>query len=125
MEFSVNLFEGNWLKSSVEIALAIIILFKIPIMRIKVSLFACAVISVIWHLSAPETISAASFSWRFLLLESLRYLSWIIVLLYLLMLSRQSKLPNSWAYSLYTALAIILTLFIYNIDNDALFPSQF
>ncbi|MEG3754539.1 XrtA/PEP-CTERM system histidine kinase PrsK [Psychromonas arctica] len=123
MEFSFNLIEGNWLKSCVEIALAMIVLFKVPILRIRISLFACAVISVIWHSSVPESISAASFSWSFLLLESLRYLSWIIALLYLLMLSRQSKLPNSWAYSLYAAMTVILVLFLYNIDNEALFPS--
>jgi len=61
MEFSLNLIEGNWLKSCVEIALAMIILFKVPILRIRISLFACAVISVIWHSTVPGSISAASF----------------------------------------------------------------
>jgi len=123
MELNLSLSNPYWLHSSVEIALAIIILFKVKILRIKVSLFACALISVIWHISVPDSISSASLSWGFFLLESLRYLSWVIVLLYLLMLARDSKLPNIWAYNLYAALFITLFLFIYNFNNTDLFPS--
>ena len=123
MELNFSLSNPYWLHSSVEIALAIIILFKVKIIRIKVSLFACALISVIWHISVPDSISSGSLSWSFFLLESLRYLSWVIVLLYLLMLARSSKLPNIWGYSLYITLLITLFLFIYNVNNTELFSS--
>ena len=124
MELNLILNQGNWLNSCVEIALAIIILFNISITRIKISLFTCAIISIIWHVSVPDVISASSLSWSFFLLETLRYLSWVIVLLYLLMLTRGSKLPNIWAYSLYTALLVTLSLFIYSFNaNTGLFPS--
>ena len=124
MELNLILNQGNWLNSCVEIALAIIILFNISITRIKISLFTCAIISIIWHVSVPDVISASSLSWSFFLLEALRYLSWVIVLLYLLMLTRGAKLPNIWAYSLYTALLVTLSLFIYSFNaNTGLFPS--
>lgn len=123
MELNLSLSDTHWLHSSVEVALAIIILFKVKLIRIKISLFACAVISIIWHLSVPNSISAASLSLAFFLLESLRYLSWVIVLLYLLMLARGTKLPNIWGYSLYATLFITLSLFIYNFNNAELFSS--
>ncbi|MEL0660714.1 XrtA/PEP-CTERM system histidine kinase PrsK [Psychromonas arctica] len=124
MELNLILNQGNWLNSCVEIALAIIILFNISITRIKISLFTCAVISIIWHVSVPDVISASSLSWSFFLLEALRYLSWVIVLLYLLMLTRGAKLPNIWGYSLYTGLFVTLSLFIYSFNaNTGLFPS--
>ena len=124
MELNQILNEGNWLNSCVEIALAIIVLFNISITRIKVSLFACAVISVIWHASAPDVVTASAWSWSFFFLDILRYLSWVIVLLYLLMLTRGAKLPIMWAYSLYTALLVTLSLFIYSFNHStALFPS--
>ncbi|MEJ6121122.1 PEP-CTERM system histidine kinase PrsK [Vibrio sp. 2-Bac 85] len=123
MELNLVVSDIHWLNSSVEIALAVIILFKVKLLRVKLSLFACAVVSVIWHGAVPDTISAGSLSWGFFLIESLRYLAWVIVLLYLLMLARGTKLPNIWAYGLYGTLLITLTLFIYNINNTALFPS--
>jgi len=123
MEFNLILNEGNWLNSCIEAALAIIILFNVPILRIKISLFACALISILWHISAPDSISSNSLSWSFLLLESLRYLSWVIVLLYLLMLSRGTKLPNTWAYGLYATLFATFSLYVYNFNSLEIFPS--
>ena len=114
MELNLNVSDIHWLNSSVEIALAVIILFKVKLLRVKLSLFACAVISVIWHSSVPDTISAGSLSWGFFLIESLRYLAWVIVLLHLLMLARGTKLPNIWAYGLYITLFITLSLFVFN-----------
>ena len=123
MELSHNFRDIYWLNSCVEIALAIIILFKVPIPRVKINLFVCAVISVIWHISSPDLISTASLSWSFFLLEFLRYLSWVILLLHLVMLARGTKLPSLWAYCLYSALITISLLFIYNVNNTDYFPS--
>jgi putative PEP-CTERM system histidine kinase len=122
MEFIHSLNEDGWLHSCVEITLAFIIVYYIPILRIKLSLLACAIISILWQVVVPDSISASVFSTSFLLLEALRYLSWVIVLLHLLMLTRGTKLPKSWAYSLYLTISVILVLFISSLNTYNLFP---
>ena len=123
MEFIHSLNEGGWLHSCVEVTLALIILFYIPILRIKLSLLIYALVAVCWQVSIPESLTYSMLSWSFFLLESLRYITWIIVLLHLLMLARGAKLPTVWNYGFYLTLAITSSLFIYHFNDYEPFPS--
>ncbi|MFT5880914.1 MAG: putative PEP-CTERM system histidine kinase [Moritella sp.] len=118
MDYYYNLKILGWLAGSVEIALAITVLFKISITRIKVSFFACAVISAVWHISLPISPEfSVVTSWQFLFMEGLRYLAWLLILVHLLMLSRGTKLPVTWALNLYLSLTLLLLLLAYTLSS--------
>jgi putative PEP-CTERM system histidine kinase len=116
MDYYSNLQITDWLSACIEIALFLTILIKIPIKRIKVSFSFCILISAIWHVSIPNTLSKHEITnMTFILLEGLRYLSWIILLTQLLMLSQSAKLPRQWSISLYSCSVFFLATFIYSL----------
>ncbi len=119
MDFYQNIEFSDLLLSSVEIALAVIVLLKIRITRIKISFLICAITSAIWHLSIPNQLdSPLVSSLQFTLLETLHYLALLLMLLSLLMLSRNTRLPRCWSISLFTTIPILMVAFVYSLSLE-------
>ena len=84
MDFYSKLTVLDWFGASVEVVLALVILFKISVTRIKLSLFSYAIVSGLWQVYLPVSpYDTAVSSWAFLSIEGLRYLTWLLALLYL------------------------------------------
>ncbi len=116
MEYYSGLHMTSWLSACVEIALLFTIIIKIPVKPIKVSFFLCILISAIWHVSIPNTLDKHEVvNMSFMLLEGLRYISWIILLTQLLMLAQNATLPFRWSIGLYSCLGIFCAAFIYSL----------
>ena len=121
MDFYQNTGIGDISLISVEIALAITVFFKVRIIRIKASFVICAMTAAIWHISMPIQLSSPLVnSLQFLLIESLRYLTSLLILLSLLMLSRSTKLPKVWTWALSITLPTLFIYFIYSLTLEVL-----
>lgn len=121
MDFYQHIEFSDLLLGSVEIALAITVLLKIRITPIKGSFFAYALTATIWHISMPTLLSTPSVhSLQFLLIEALHYLTLILMLLCLLMLSRSTKLPALWKRTLSITIPALAISFLYSITLEVL-----
>ncbi|MCP5078217.1 MAG: PEP-CTERM system histidine kinase PrsK [Psychromonas sp.] len=121
MHFYQNTVFSALLLISVEIALAITVFFKIRVTRVKVSFIACALTAALWHLSMPPQLNnPIVYSLQFQLIEALHYLTLLLMLLCLLMLSRSTKLPKIWLWTLSLLLPFLTILFIYSLTIELL-----
>jgi len=119
MDFYQNTELSDLLLISVEIALAITVFFKIHVTRVKASFIACALTAALWHISLPTQLhNPIVNSLQFLLLEALHYLTILLMLLSLLMLSRSTKLPKLWGWTLSIAIPTLVFLFIYSLTIE-------
>ncbi|PKF61428.1 PEP-CTERM system histidine kinase PrsK [Psychromonas sp. psych-6C06] len=116
MDFYQNTEFSNLLLGSVEIALAIVVFFKIHITRTKISFLIYALCAVVWHISLPTQLDSYLVnSAQLLIIEALRYLTLLLMLLCLLMLSRGTKLPALWSTTLFITIPVLIISFIYSI----------
>jgi putative PEP-CTERM system histidine kinase len=119
MDFYQHIQFSDLLLISVEIALALTVIFKVRITRIKTSFLVCALTAGVWHLSMPIQLNSVFInSIQFLLIESLRYLTLLLMLLCLLMISRNTKLPLVWTRTFIISIPAFIFLFSYSLTLE-------
>jgi putative PEP-CTERM system histidine kinase len=119
MDFYQHIQFSDLLLISVEIALALTVIFKVRINRIKASFLVFALTASIWHLSIPIQLNNLLInSIQLLLIESLRYLTLMLMLLCLLMISRNAKLPLLWTRTLIIGIPAFVIVFIYSLTLE-------
>jgi len=119
MDYYYTLTKLDWFSGSIELALAFTAILKVPLTPVKFSFFACALLSALWHISLPTSqahiVVVNNLS---LCLEGLRYSTWSLLLINLLMLSRGEKLPAYWRFALFFTIGLFSLLFLLSATNN-------
>jgi len=125
MDYYYALNKFDWFSGSIELALAFTALLKVPLNSIKLSFFCCALLSSLWHISLPTTQEYSIAASNVLLwLEGLRYLTWSLLLINLLMLSRGEKLPRFWRYILHASIGLFIVLLVMSVSKSLTISSE-
>lgn len=109
---------ADYLLICVEIALALTALIKIKNIKIKLSFSFFALAAALWHISLSSSPSFYfSLSDQFQLLELLRYMSWLLLLIYLLMYSQKTRLPWRWNSFILISISLLLLFWLGSLNN--------
>ena len=102
-----------------EIMLAIIALIYIKNRKLKFSFAVMALFLAFWHLSfSRNPFSFLTMSWHFQWLEILRYMGWLLLLLYMIADARRTHPAKSWLFILYASITICLTILLFDLNNE-------
>lgn len=103
----------------IEIMLAIIALIYIKNRKLKFSFAVMALFLAIWHLSfSKNPFSFLTMSWHFQWLEILRYIGWLLLLIYMIADARRTVATKQWLLIIYTAIAVCLAILLFDLNNE-------